>query len=190
MAQQIVNGGFESSVVKGGQQVSGSDADTTRSWAFSGTSGIHTSASWFNGNGQTLTAPNGGLNAGFLFGSNGNLRGNGLITAADVPALAQTFTCTAAGAYTLSYYAAQQNTGAATQILHCSLKSTDGREFWNFPVTPTQGYLQSSFPVVLRKVPYTLRFWLEAPLLAGKRGATVYAGYVSGMVLIDDVSVI
>lgn len=190
MVQQIINGGFESSVVKGGQQVSGSNADTTRAWSFSGTSGIHTSASWFNGSGQTLVAPNGGANAGFLFGANGNLRGNGLIAAADVPTITQTFNCTAAGAYTLSFYAAQQGTGSNAQVLHCKLKSSDGRDFWNFPVTPTQGYTQSSFPVSLRKTQYTLSFWLEPPLYIGKRGATSYAGaYVSGMVLVDDVSI-
>lgn len=190
MVQQITNGGFESSVIKGGKQSLGSDADSTRSWTFAGTSGLHTSASWFNGQGGTLTAPNGGANAAFLFAANGSLRGNGLVAAADVPTMAQTFNCSAAGNYTLSFYAAQQNSGSAAMLLHVRLKSADGQDFWNFLVTPGQGYGQSSFPVTLRKVPYTLSFVVEPPLYLGRRGATTYTGsYTSGMVLIDDVSI-
>lgn len=191
MAQQISNGGFEAATVQGGKQNLGSNADPTRSWAFGGTSGIHTAASWLNGNGGSLLAPNGGANAGFLFAANGTMRGNGLISVADLPSIAQTFTCSAAGSYTLSFYAAQQNTGSAAMSLSVRLKSADGQEFWNFLVTPTQGYVQSSFPVTLRKVPYTLTFGVDPPIYLGRRGATTYNGaYVSGMVLIDDVSIV
>jgi hypothetical protein len=160
------------------------------SWSFSGTSGLHTSASWLNGKGGTLIAPNGGANAAFLFAANGGTKGAGLVASSDLPSLSQTFKATA-GNYTLSFYAAQQNTGAGAMILHAKLRSADGRDFTNLIVTPTQGYTQTTLPVALRNVNYTLTFSVEPPLYLGQRGATTYnATYQSGMVLIDDVSIV
>jgi hypothetical protein len=190
VSQQLLNGTFENSTIPGGKQTFGSNGDSTGSWSFSGTAGLHTPQSWFNGRGGSLTAPNGGNVAAYLFAANGGTRGAGLIAAADLPTISQVFNATP-GSYTLSFYAAQQNAGAAALLLNVKLKSADGRDFWDFSVTPGQGYAQSSFPVTLRAQNYTLTFQAEPPLYLGRRGATTYnATYVSGMILLDDVSIV
>lgn len=189
MAQLLQNTGFESSTISG-DHVGGSNADSAGKWAFSPNSGVYATGSKFNGLGTTLLAPHGGSNAAYMFASNGSRIGAGLTMPGDSPVISQDFLATAAS-YTLSFYSAQQNSSTSACTLTVTLISADGSDYREFVVTPTTSYAQTSIPLgpLLAQV-YTIRFTAKAPIQFGTQGSTTYTSYVSGMVYLDDTSIV
>lgn len=190
MANLLGNPGFETSgTIPSYRQ--GSNADASGNWSFSGRAGLHANGSTFNGKGSSLIAPNGGTYAAFLNPSNAGLLGNGLADPDSIPMLKQTFNVSPAGSYTLSFYAAQQNTGNAAAQLLIRLRSQDGKDVRSFVVTPGTTYTQTSIPLGnLSAQLYTILFEGLSPPYVGTRGAVSYTGSsVSGMVFIDDTSI-
>ena len=190
MAQQILNSGFESSVVPNGQQKFGSNADSSGNWGFNGSAGVYQNGSKHNGAGSTLPVPNSGSKAAFLLASNAGGRALGMVDPANVPTISQTFPVATPAAYTLTFASAQQNTGASACTLRVNFRSADGKKIQDFMVAPTTSFATTTIALGNLTVGnYTLTFTAVAPIRFGLQAGTTFASLVTGMVFLDDVSV-
>ena len=190
MAQQILNSDFELSVVPNGQQKFGSDADSSGNWGFHGSAGVYMNGSKHNGKGSALPVPNSGSKAAFFLASNAAMQGGDTVDAGNLPTLSKTFTASAPAAYTLTFAATQQNSGAAACTLRLSFRSADGRNFQDYVVTPTTSFATTTIllgPLTTQN--YTLTFTAVAPIRFGVQGASTFSSLVTGMVFLDDVSI-
>lgn len=191
MAQQIYNSDFELSVVPNGQQKSGSNADSSGNWGFHGSAGVYQNGSKHNGAGSALLVPQSGSKAAFLFASNAGGCALGMIDPTNVPTMSQTFNVTFPTTYTLTFASAQQNTGAAACILKVNVRSADGRKVQDFAVTPGTSFAQTTIGLgSFSAQNYTLTFTAAAPVRFGVQAGSTFASLVSGMIFLDDVSVL